>query len=806
VLIKGGKRGGPGALAKHVKAGENETVRVIRTEGIAARDIEGALAELDALGAGLRTTRTLYHASINPEIGKDREMTDADRDYAVATYLEKMGLEEQPYILIQHEKFGEDGRLRRHWHVVSSLADLEHNRAIRTDHNYRKHEEAAREIERHLGHEHVQGAHVGRNGGERPERTEPHWQRLQEKRGAVKAKDAKTLGAELWNVADSGKALKAGLEAHGWQLARGDKTRADGGAYFMAMDPAGGTHELRRMVPVKAKELYARMADIDAARLPSVDQAKTHQLARAAESEQRRSQAGRYDAIQPGRSDATVQPDYAAARGQVDDIRPLFEASAARAAEPAAPIYDRDAAERRADEKIIDAAIAADKEPRQQGKQTKAAERDAPAARGPYADFPTPEPEAKTEPEKAEPALGKTAGMIRAAFTLSRSAGDLEEALTARGITLAEVSEAEAQQSQRVAAFAKEVGSFARVLRAGEIVAVNEYGDVYRLDARTTGEPQPDIEARFPGFDRDALLSVTDAKEVMQEAARASRAEAARNAAAPTGIETTITNALAGTMTGIEFAEALDKAGLTITRATETDVRALDALREQQADKVTAWENNERIVTPDLHHFAALAVGDYAAVTRSGDVFRLNPKAVDLEEAEQRLADVQMRLPSVVEARTQNEINREKDAAFWTDLRAWNAEARQDAAAERESSHQAAETARDVHQFNEDIGEAVDSGFKTGSKISSSFAKAVETILGGVFSFFGGGEPKLTPLQRELQARANEELAEARERKAEIRENDAAQDWIIDWQRRREAEEDDRERAGRERERERDRY
>jgi MobA/MobL family len=114
--------------------------------------------------------------------------------------------------------------------------------------------------------------------------------------------------------------------------------------------------------------------------------------ARAAEMEQRKAATGRADDIRPdrstdidrqaaqamqeahraaaGRTDdihpaPTVQPDYAAAKGRVDDIRPLFEAAAARTTEPAAPIYDRDAAGRMADERIIDSAIAAAQEARQ---------------------------------------------------------------------------------------------------------------------------------------------------------------------------------------------------------------------------------------------------------------------------------------------------------------------------------------------------------------------------------------------------------------------------------------------------------
>jgi hypothetical protein len=281
MIVKGSARGKPLDLAKHVLKEENEAVRLIHSEGVLADDIEGAIVEMDAQGAALRTRRTLYHASINPEPGKDRDMTDAERDYAVATFRKKMGFENQPYIVIEHEKYGKDGVLRRHWHIVTALADVEHMRAVRTDHNYRKHEEIAREIERHLGHEKVQGAHVDRDG-ERPDRTPTHAEMQQAERGAVSAKEAKALGAELWAATDSGKALKAGLEAQGWIVARGDQPRADGGAYFMAIDPQCGTHELRRMVPVKAAALYARMAEIDPASLPSVKAAKTVQMERAA--------------------------------------------------------------------------------------------------------------------------------------------------------------------------------------------------------------------------------------------------------------------------------------------------------------------------------------------------------------------------------------------------------------------------------------------------------------------------------------------------------------------------------------------
>ena len=144
--IKGRPRGGPLNLAAHVQKAENESVRIVGIHGLAARDIEGALIEMDAQGAALRTDKTLYHGIISPEPGKDFAMTEADWDFTRKAFLRGMGFEGQPFIEIEHEKFGKDGELRRHRHIIVGLTDLEHNRAIHTGHNFRKHEEIARHV------------------------------------------------------------------------------------------------------------------------------------------------------------------------------------------------------------------------------------------------------------------------------------------------------------------------------------------------------------------------------------------------------------------------------------------------------------------------------------------------------------------------------------------------------------------------------------------------------------------------------------------------------------------------------------
>ena len=123
-------------------------------------------------------------------------------------------------------------------------------------------------------------------------------------------------------------------------------------------------------------------------------------------------------------------------------------------------------------------------------------------------------------------------------------------------------------------------------------------------------------------------------------------------------------------MDGHQFAEAIDKAGITIVRATAADVLAVAALREQEGfDRASGIAHKPR-------HFAKLEAGDFAAVTRRGDVYHLNPYRLDFVEIEQRLADTQRRMPGVVEARATFEIAREATAALWAQRRADNTAAR----------------------------------------------------------------------------------------------------------------------------------
>ena len=75
--------------------------------------------------------------------------------------------------------------------------------------------------------------------------------------------------------------------------------------------------------------------------------------------------------------------------------------------------------------------------------------------------------------------------------------------------------------------------------------------------------------------------------------------------------------------------------------------------------------------------------------------------------------------------------------------------------------------------------DTVSAGMHAAAVGLGDLAKEIEKVLGGVFSFFGVNEPKLTPIQRELAAKADAELAEARTVAAALQEKEAIQDEII---------------------------
>ncbi|HTV87772.1 MAG TPA: relaxase/mobilization nuclease domain-containing protein [Stellaceae bacterium] len=609
IIIEGGSRCAGWWWARHLQNTEkNERAELVAIKGLDSESVPELFRELHALAQGTKATNYLYQANINPRA--DEQLTPEQWHEAVEILGRNLGLGDQPYFVIEHEKEG-----RTHRHVVWSRIDLEHMKAIPDSLTAQKHEQTSRELETKFGLEPGRSILVPDREFERPERRAQKHERF---RGAQHGIDPRAIGNELKALrerSDNGQSFRAGMEAAGYVLARGD--RRD----YVVVDQAGGDHNLARPLGMKAAELRQFMRDVDAKRLPSVAEAKTRQEVRrdAMEARQKHGRAGQ-GMIAPG-------PDNTRTSGP------------------------------------------------QTGRERPAAARAGPEAKRP------------------EWPLNPMQGAIRAAWSLSRTAGELEEALAARGIALARVTEKEARANRRRRAFAAELGRVAPAMHEAEIVAVDARGQAYRLDPRTAGVERGEIAKRLAGIEASTLLSVSDTREAMREASRAAAAEARRSEYEKTRPATPIEQAIldcrdraqrpAGIVSARDgesiqlngapaLAAALDRSGIAIVRANAGDIIALDALRRDEELAQMAADINREARRPQ--HFAVLDIGEISAVDRAGNVHRLNPHKLDLEQLASRLIEAAdgpagtVRLPSVTEARAAFEVKREAAAALRQDI------------------------------------------------------------------------------------------------------------------------------------------
>jgi hypothetical protein len=318
VVIKGKSVAGANRLAAHLERTDtNERADVIELRGVAGETLADALYEMEAVASGCpNCKKPFYHASINTRA--DERLSPEQRMQAIDRLEKDLGLTGQPRAVVVHEKEG-----REHCHIVWSRIDLDKMRTISDSHNYRTHEIVARGLEREFGHARVQGAHVERDGKERPERTPSHKEHQQAARTGISPKQAKEQITALWRSTDNGQAFQAALEEKGWLLARGD--RRD----FVAVDPKGGTHSLaRRIEGATTKDVRARLADLDPRGLPSVAEAKEaqqqRQPAREPPRQAERAAPGRPDHAAPeafrGKAPGRVMDSAARAVGAVEGV------------------------------------------------------------------------------------------------------------------------------------------------------------------------------------------------------------------------------------------------------------------------------------------------------------------------------------------------------------------------------------------------------------------------------------------------------------------------------------------------------
>jgi hypothetical protein len=526
---------------------------------------------------------------------------------------------------------------------------------------------------------------------------------------------------------DGGRAFKAALDAQGLMLANGDRRDC-----FVVIDQTGGHHALNK--GLTGQTLAAtrdRLADLDRSQLPGVEQAQAMQAERH----------HAHEAAQEAHQRPEPQPGAEARPGQ----------------------------ERAAD-----------------------------------------------GPEKRP--LGKTAAQIHAAWDATRNPMDIAasaaafvEAIEERGPILVYVSADEAKASERARSFAKAVDRQSRALREGFAV-VDERGTVTHIDQRTTGDFWQEIEQRLASIDRAGLLTVAAARDVMKEANKAAWATEQQTereqARAPSVIEarivecaeqarlsgaTIIRDGTGRRMTGADaladrlrpdgegvgatvtvrgpeaFAARLEEAGITLARVTDADMLALAALRQDEERGRQAADTN--FEARKAHRFAELVPGELAAVTRGGDVHRINPDKL-------RGVEFAAALPSVTEARAVIEIEIERKAELWTERQTESAAARAGRAEAFEERQQLRRTVRTAERTVEENlrtgATAVERGFKAATALLSGTAKLAEAAIGFLSDLFAPTAPptreEAQGMQRAAEQRHTEaaDMADAADRAARL--------------------------------------
>lgn len=274
MVIKGNSRRAAAFWSKHLNAEDNERVTVVEMKGLYADDVKEALREMRLLAAGTQADNPYYIVSMNPR--PDEVLTPEQWEQAVDTLEHNLRLDGHARCVVEHEKEG-----RTHRHVVWSRVDVDSMTVVPTDNNYLIHTQTSRELEQLFNHEPTPVPPA-------PERDRfKDWETFRAQESGLDPKAMKAEITALFHASDSGVAFQSALEHSGYTLCRGDKQ-----GVLCLVDSYGDSHALlRRLDGIRAAELRAFMADVDAQTLPSV--AEAIQLVKAEEENSGSSSAAR---------------------------------------------------------------------------------------------------------------------------------------------------------------------------------------------------------------------------------------------------------------------------------------------------------------------------------------------------------------------------------------------------------------------------------------------------------------------------------------------------------------------------------
>lgn len=268
MIIKAKVRGGGAKLADYLlNEKKNERAELLEMRGFSVDSLKGALNFEEALAErATRCEKPFYHVAFRAAPGE--ELTAEPWRHCADKLEQALGMEGHNRALVMHEKDG-----GQHLHVVWSRIDPETLKVAELAFDYRRCKEVAREIERELGLQQVRD-HAPERGLEPP----THGEEKQANRKGQKRQDLEQTRAairEAWEESDDGRGFAAALKERGLELAQGE--RRD----FVAVDEEGSVYSIgKRTTGARAADVREKLADLDRADLPTVEQTREQQRER----------------------------------------------------------------------------------------------------------------------------------------------------------------------------------------------------------------------------------------------------------------------------------------------------------------------------------------------------------------------------------------------------------------------------------------------------------------------------------------------------------------------------------------------
>ena len=261
MIIKSAVRGNGGTLAAYLLTDKkNDRAELLEMRGWTAATLKNALVMSEEIAhAKTQCEKPFYHVAFRLAPGETLTREQWERS---ADALEKrLGLDEHHRAMVMHTYKGEP-----HLHVVWDRIDEHTLKAAELKYEHLRCKDVARELEREFGLQRV------RNEKREPERELAAPSMAEEQQARRKGQDLNAIRAairEAWQQSRDGRSFAEALGERGLMLAQGECRD------YVALDAQGGVYSIgKRTTGATAQQVRAKLADLDRATVPSVEQAR----------------------------------------------------------------------------------------------------------------------------------------------------------------------------------------------------------------------------------------------------------------------------------------------------------------------------------------------------------------------------------------------------------------------------------------------------------------------------------------------------------------------------------------------------